>query len=110
MRIGIHRPAEINGSLIALDGVEGVSYDELAEITLRDGSRRHGRVILIDGKRVVLEVFEGTSGIDLKNTGTRFLGKPMTLGLSEELLGRVFDGTGRPIDGLGEIYARSAGT
>ena len=97
--------AEINGSLIALDGVEGVSYDELAEITLRDGSRRHGRVILIDGKRVVLEVFEGTSGIDLKNTGTRFLGKPMTLGLSEELLGRVFDGTGRPIDGLGEIYA-----
>ena len=54
---------------------------------------------------MVLEVFEGTSGIDLKNTGTRFLGKPMTLGLSEELLGRVFDGTGRPIDGLGEIYA-----
>ena len=54
---------------------------------------------------MVLEVFEGTSGIDLKHTGTSFLGKPMTLGLSEELLGRVFDGTGRPIDGLGEIYA-----
>ena len=105
MRIEYTGLAEINGSLIALDGVKGVSYDELAEITLRDGSRRHGRVILIDGERVVLEVFEGTSGIDLKHTGTSFLGKPMTLGLSEELLGRVFDGTGRPIDGLGEIYA-----
>lgn len=105
MRIEYTGLAEINGSLIALDDVEGVAYDELAEITLRDGSRRHGRVILIDGKRVVLEVFEGTSGIDLKETGTRFLGKPMTVALSEELLGRVFDGTGRPIDGLGEIYA-----
>ena len=59
MRIEYTGLAEINGSLIALDDVEGVSYDELAEITLRDGSRRHGRVILIDGKRVVLEVFEG---------------------------------------------------
>ena len=105
MRIEYTGLAEINGSLIALDDVEGVAYDELAEITLRDGSRRHGRVILIDGKRVVLEVFEGTSGIDLKHTGTRFLGKPMTLALSEELLGRVFDGTGRAIDGLGEICA-----
>ena len=105
MRIEYTGLSEINGSLIALDDVSGVAYDELAEITLRDGSRRHGRVILIDGKRVVLEVFEGTSGIDLKDTGTRFLGKPMTVPLSEELLGRVFDGTGRPIDGLGEIYA-----
>ena len=89
MRIEYTGLAEINGALIALDGVKGVAYDELAEITLRDGSRRHGRVILIDGERVVLEVFEGTSGIDLKNTGTRFLGKPMTLALSEELLGRL---------------------
>ena len=105
MRIEYTGLAEINGSLIALDDIEGVSYDELAEITLRDGSRRRGRVILIDGKRVVLEVFEGTSGIDLEDTSTRFLGKPMTISLSEELLGRVFDGTGRPIDGLGEIYA-----
>ena len=105
MRIEYTGLSEINGALIALDGVTGVSYDELAEITLRDGSRRHGRVILIDGERVMLEVFEGTAGIDLKNTGTRFLAKPMTLGVSEELLGRVFDGTGRPADGLGEIYA-----
>ena len=59
MRIEYTGLAEINGSLIALDGVKGVSYDELAEITLRDGSRRHGRVILIDGERVVLEVFRG---------------------------------------------------
>ena len=74
MRIEYTGLAEINGSLIALDDIEGVSYDELAEITLRDGSRRRGRVILIDGKRVVLEVFEGTSGIDLEDTSTRFLG------------------------------------
>lgn len=96
---------EINGPLIALDNVSGISYDEVAEIVLDDGTVRTGRVVQIDGSRAVLQVFEGTKGLSLKNTRTSFAGKPMEMPLSEELLGRVFSGAGRPIDGLGEIYA-----
>ncbi len=104
MRVEYTGLSEIRGSLIALEGVRGVSYDEMAEINLPDG-RRRGRVILIDGDRVVLEVFEGTAGIDMKTACTQFTGKPITLPLSDEMLGRVFDGTGRPADGLSEVYA-----
>ena len=96
---------EINGPLVALDNVTGVSYDEVAEITLSDGSTRTGRVVQIDGTRAILQVFEGTKGLSLTNTRTKFSGKPMEMPLSEELLGRVFNGAGRPIDGLGDIYA-----
>lgn len=96
--------SDLSGSLIALDDVEGISYDELAEITLENGQKRYGRVILIDGKRVVLQVFEGTKGISLENARTHFTGKPMEMALSKEMLGRIFDGAGRPIDGLGELY------
>ncbi|SBW07148.1 V-type ATP synthase beta chain 2 [uncultured Eubacteriales bacterium] len=96
--------SELSGSLIALEGVSGVGYDEMAEITLDSGERRYGRVILIDGDRVILQVFEGTKGISLENARTHFTGKPMELSLSSEMLGRIFDGAGRPIDGLGTIY------
>ena len=96
--------SDLSGSLIALQGVEGVSYDEMAEITLDNGQRRYGRVILIDGDRVVLQVFEGTRGISLENARTHFTGRPMDIALSREMLGRIFDGAGRPIDGLGELY------
>lgn len=78
---------EINGPLIALDNVTGVSYDEVAEIQLDDGTVRTGRVVQIDGSRAVLQVFEGTKGLSLRNTRTRFTGKPMEMPLSEELLG-----------------------
>ena len=105
MRIEYTGLSEINGSLIALDGVKDARYDELIELTLEDGSRRRGRVILIEGERVVAEVFEGTSGIDMAGTSTRLTGKPMEIPLSEEILGRIFDGTGRPADGLSEVYA-----
>ena len=96
---------EINGPLIALDNVTGVAYDEVAQITLADGTERIGRVVQIDGPRAILQVFEGTKGLSLKNTRTKFSGKPMEMPLSEELLGRVFNGAGKPIDGLGDIYA-----
>lgn len=96
---------EINGSLVALDGVEHASYDEVAEIRLEDGSSRLGRVVQIDGQRVLLQVFEGTRGISLNNTRTHLMGHPMEMPLSGELLGRVFNGAGRPADGLGEISA-----
>lgn len=96
--------SEINGPLIALDHVTGVGYDEVASIRLSDGSQRTGRIVEISGEKAILQVFEGTKGLSLKNTKTKFLGKPMELALSEEMLGRVFDGSGRPIDGLGDIY------
>ena len=104
MRLEYTGLSDLNGSLVALEGVSGVSYDEMAELVMADGSRRYGRVILIEGDRAVLQVFEGTRGISLENTSTHFTGKPMDIALSKEMLGRVFDGAGRPIDGLGELY------
>ena len=104
MRLEYIGLSELSGSLIALREVSGVSYDEMAEITLSSGERRYGRVILIDGDRVILQVFEGTRGISLENARTHFVGKPMDIALSKEMLGRIFDGAGRPIDGLGELY------
>lgn len=95
----------VSGSLVAVENVKGISYDEVADIELSDGTRRQGRVVEIDGDRAIVQVFEGTKGLSLDNTKTRFTGRPMELGLSEELLGRVFDGAGRPIDGLGHIRA-----
>lgn len=98
--------SEINGSLVALEGVTGVSYDEMAELTLPDGSRRYGRITLIDGDRVVLQVFQGTDGVAMDSVNTRFTGSPITLPLSREILGRIFTGSGEPMDGLGPVYAR----
>ena len=104
MRLEYIGLSELSGSLIALEGVKNVAFDEMAEVTLESGERRYGRVILIDGDRVVLHVFEGTRGISLENASTHFTGKSMDIALSKEMLGRVFDGAGRPIDALGEIY------
>ncbi len=96
---------EISGPLIILDDVHDVAYEEMVEITMQNGTRRTGRVILIDGDRVVVQVFEGTQGISLENVRTRFTGHPMELKLSRDMLGRIFDGSGRPIDDLGPIAA-----
>lgn len=95
---------EINGLLIVLDDVDNASFEEMVEIRLDSGEVRTGRIVQIDGRRVIIQVFENTRGISLKNTRTRLSGHPMELPLSPEILGRVFDGAGRPIDGLGEIY------
>lgn len=96
---------QINGPLIFLDHVKDVSFDEVVEITCSDDSKRMGRVVQIDGERAVVQVFEGTNSLSLKNTRTRFLGKPMEMPLSKEVLGRIFNGAGKSIDGLGDIYA-----
>lgn len=96
--------SEINGSLLVLEGVENASYEELAIFELSDGSKRAGKVVEICGDKVVLQVFEGTAGISMVNTKAVFTGKPLELKLSEEMLGRCFDGLGRPCDGLGEIF------
>ena len=99
---------EINGSLVVLDHVKDASYDEMVELQCKDGSTRLGRIVQIEGERVVVQVFEGTNSLSLANTKTRLLGHPMELPVSKEILGRVFSGAGKPIDGLGEIYAEKS--
>ena len=95
---------ENNGSLIVLDGVKGVSNEEIVDIRLENGTVRQGRIVQIEGERIVVQVFEGTRRISLKNTRTTLTGHPMEMPLSPEIIGRVLDGAGRPIDGLGDIF------
>ena len=93
---------EITGPLIVLDGVEDASFEEMVTISVGQ-QKRLGRIIQISGKKCVVQVFEGTKGISLQNTRTLLQGKPLELPLSKEIMGRVFDGLGRPTDGLGPI-------
>ncbi len=95
---------EISGSLVVLDDVEDAFYEEMVQLQLEDGSVRDGRIVMIEGKKAVVQVFEGTKNISMSNTRTVLKGKPMELSLSPEIIGRVFDGLGRPKDGLGEVY------
>ncbi len=90
---------EISGPLVFVRGVKGVGYGEIAEVVTSSGEVRRGRVLIVDGDRAVIQVFEGTGDISTKRARVRFTGEPMTVKVSEEMLGRVFDGTGRPIDG-----------
>ncbi|KAI4454026.1 v-type proton atpase subunit b [Holotrichia oblita] len=96
--------SEITGSLVILDGVDEPVYDEIVEIKVEGGAEKLGRVVQVFGNKVVVQVFQGTEELSLKNTVTKFTGRPMEIKLSEEILGRIFDGVGRPIDGMGEIY------
>lgn len=96
--------SQINGSLIVLDNIKDASYDEMVELRLENGTSRTGRIVEIEGEKVVIQVFEGAKGLSLVNTKTRMTGHPIELKLSPEIVGRVFDGLGRPIDGLGEVY------
>lgn len=100
---------DINGPLIALEGVSGVAYDEIARIRLNDGTERIGRVVELEGDKAILQVFEGTNGISLENTRTIFSGKPLEIPLATEMLGRVFSGAGKPIDGLGDVFPEKMG-
>ena len=97
---------EVAGPLMLVRGVENVSYDELGEIELANGEKRRCRVLEVDRDTALLQLFENAAGINLANSKVRFLGKSMELGVSEDLLGRVFDGLGRPIDGGPEILPR----
>lgn len=94
----------INGPLIVVEGVKGASFEELVEIVVDNSETRLGRIMDIADNVAVIQVFEGTAGISLKNAKVRPLGRPLELPLSKEILGRVFDGLGRPKDGLGQIY------
>lgn len=96
--------ASFDGPLMAVEGVKGASYEEIVEIFVDGGEKRLGRVVEIDGDRAIVQVFEGTVGLSLDNIKTKFKGRPLEMPLSAEILGRIFDGVGRPIDNLGEIY------
>lgn len=95
---------KISGSLVVLDGVEGVFSEEMVELRFENGSLRTGRIVMLEGTRAVIQVFEGTQGVSMTNTATRMTGKAMEITLSDQIIGRVFDGLGRPKDGLGKIY------
>lgn len=94
---------EVAGPLMLVQGVENVAFDELAEIELANGEKRRCRVLEIDGGNALVQLFESSAGINLSNSKVRFLGRSMELGVSEDMLSRVFDGLGRPIDNGPEI-------
>jgi len=94
---------EVAGPLMMVKGVENVSYDELGEIELANGETRRCKVLEINGDTAMVQLFEASTGINLSNSKVRFLGRSMELGVSEDMLGRVFDGLGRPIDGGPDI-------
>lgn len=95
---------DITGPLIAVDGVEGIGFEEMVEIKTKEGSRS-GRVVALEGNRAIIQVFSGTQGLALNTTNTQFKGESMRLALSSEIVGRVFSGAGVPIDGLGAVCA-----
>lgn len=94
---------EVAGPLMMVHGVEDVAYNELGEIELADGEKRRCKVLEIDGGNALVQLFESSTGINLENSKVRFLGRSMELGVSEDMLSRIFDGLGHPIDGGPEI-------
>lgn len=97
---------EISGSLIILEGVQNASYEEIVDIKLSNNIYRRGRIVQISGDKIVVQVFQGTNSMALNNTSVRLTGKPMEISLSPEILGRVFNGAGEPIDNLGPVFAQ----
>lgn len=94
---------EVAGPLMLVEGVSGVTYDELGEIELVDGEVRRCKVLEINGSNALVQLFDASTGINLSNSKVRFLGRSMELGVSEDMLGRVFNGLGTPIDDGPEI-------
>jgi len=97
--------SDINGPLVVLEGVRNAFYDEIVEFKVGEDSRRLGRVVVIEGDRAIIQVFEGTESMSLENTHTKLTGHPMEIELSEEILGRTFNGIGQVTDGLGPVIA-----
>ena len=96
---------EIASPLMVVDHVQGVTYDELAEVELTDGSIRRAKVLEVNGDKAVVQLFSSAAGINLAQSKVRFLGHPLQLAVSGDMLGRVFNGMGEPIDGGPEILA-----
>ena len=97
--------AEIKGPLVVVDDVENAAFDELVEIETNEGEKRLGKVLVVGNGKAVVQVFEGTTGLSVSGTKAKFVGKVMEMPVSAEVLGRVFDGLGRPKDGLPDPIA-----
>ena len=97
--------AEIKGPLVVVDDVENAAFDELVEVETKDGERRLGKVLEVGNGKAIVQVFEGTTGLSISATNAKFVGKVMEMPVSKEVLGRVFDGLGRPKDGLPDPIA-----
>lgn len=89
---------EVVGPLMIVDQVEGVKYEELVDVRLQNGESRRGQVLELEGDKAMVQIFEGTSSLNIRDSKVRFLGHPLELGVSEDMIGRVFDGLGRPKD------------
>ncbi|HAJ94682.1 MAG TPA: V-type ATP synthase subunit B, partial [Actinobacteria bacterium] len=98
----------ISGPLLMVEGVEGVKYEELVDIRLDDGSLRSGKVLEVNRDKALVQVFEGTSGVDPENTRVRFLGRGIHMYLSEDILGKVFTGLGKPMTENDKIIAEKS--
>ena len=97
---------EVVGPLMLVDGVDGVKYDELVEVEQDNGEIRSGKVLEVNGDKALVQLFEGSSGLKISTAKARFLGKSIELAVSEDMLGRVFDGMGRPKDGGAPIIPK----
>ncbi len=106
MKIKYLKLDKIDGPLIMLSGVKHATYDEIVDIEVAGQKPKKGRVVQIDRDKVIIQVFESTTGISLTNSSVAFSGKPMQIPLSKDILGRVFNGIGEPIDGAG-FYAEN---
>ncbi|MBR2591943.1 MAG: V-type ATP synthase subunit B, partial [Oscillospiraceae bacterium] len=103
MSVEYLRLSGINGPLIVLEGIQDAFFEEIVEFTVNGRDKKLGRIVALDEGRAVIQVFAGTENMSLSNTRTRLTGRPMEIPLSSSILGRVFDGIGRPVDGLGNI-------
>ena len=99
---------EVVGPLMLVDQVQGVSYNELVEIRQENGEIRKGKVLEINGDKALVQLFEGSQGLKISTSKARFLGRSLELAVSEDMLGRVFNGMGDPIDGARRLIVRYA--
>jgi V-type H+-transporting ATPase subunit B len=104
-RIEYKTVVNVEGPLVILDNVKFPKYAEIVNVRLGDGSMRKGQVLEIAGKRAVVQIFEGTQNIDVVNTHVEFTGDVLKMPISEEMLGRTFNGSGNPIDGGPSVLA-----
>ena len=97
---------EVAGPLMLVQGVDHVTYDEIGEIELANGETRRCKVLEVDGTNALVQLYENAAGINLSNSKVRFLGRTMELGVSADMLGRVFDGLGRSEEHTSELQSR----
>jgi len=104
-RLDYRTVSGVNGPLVILDNVKFPKFAEIVNLTLPDGSKRAGQVLEVSGRRAVVQVFEGTSSIDAQKTRVEFSGDTLKIPVSEDMLGRVFNGSGKPIDKGPKVFA-----